>query len=269
MNNIFDIKRFGNYLLYDLRRARNNYGFSMLVVGLLPFIIFITTEFISLIIGNGVIILPDFAKFLSFVIACIIVIFSFGAKAYGELTGKQAGSSFLMLPASIPEKWLSLFLITCVAAPVALFALLFLSDGVLGLFFPNSYGDSVLRTTFTRDLLEGMTTLREEGVYINHFGILVIDWITNILTFTLGAICFKKAKVAKTLLCLFALAMILSTLFAILFGNGTVDPEQFFERFDSPERAISSFNWYLNITYTCTLAILLGGIFYRLRTIKH
>ena len=28
MNNIFDIKRFGNYFLYDLRRAKNNYGLS-------------------------------------------------------------------------------------------------------------------------------------------------------------------------------------------------------------------------------------------------
>ena len=34
MSNIFDINRFWNFLLYDLRRARNNYGISMLLLGL-------------------------------------------------------------------------------------------------------------------------------------------------------------------------------------------------------------------------------------------
>ena len=39
MNNIFDIKRFGQYFLYDLRRAWNNYGLSLLLMGLIPIIL--------------------------------------------------------------------------------------------------------------------------------------------------------------------------------------------------------------------------------------
>ena len=40
MNNIFNFKRFVNYLRFDLRNAKNYYGLSMLVVGLLPVIVF-------------------------------------------------------------------------------------------------------------------------------------------------------------------------------------------------------------------------------------
>ena len=54
MNNVFDFKRFGNYFLYDLRRAKNNYAISLLVIGLLPVALYIITQFFSLITGNGV-----------------------------------------------------------------------------------------------------------------------------------------------------------------------------------------------------------------------
>ena len=48
MNNIFDIKRFGQYFLYDLRRAWNNYGLSLLLMGLIPIILYVVYQLISL-----------------------------------------------------------------------------------------------------------------------------------------------------------------------------------------------------------------------------
>ena len=91
----------------------------------------------------------------------------------------------------------------------------------------------------------------------------------NILTFTLGAICFKRAKVAKTLFCVFALGMLVSLVLAIVAGSGNIDIDLLVDRFDSPARAANAINWYLNITSFGILALLLGGIFYRLRTIQH
>ena len=73
MNNVFDFKRFGNYFLYDLRRAKNNYAISLLVIGLLPVALYIITQFFSLITGNGVAELNDAAKFASICAGIAIV----------------------------------------------------------------------------------------------------------------------------------------------------------------------------------------------------
>ena len=65
MNNVFDFQRFGNYFLYDLRRAKNNYAISLLVIGLLPVALYLITQFFSLISGNGVTELSEVPKFIA------------------------------------------------------------------------------------------------------------------------------------------------------------------------------------------------------------
>ena len=65
MNNIFDIKRFCQYFLYDLRRAWNNYGLSLLLMGLIPIILYVVYQFISLVSGRGTDLMPDPMKFVS------------------------------------------------------------------------------------------------------------------------------------------------------------------------------------------------------------
>lgn len=269
MSNIFDIKRFGNYLLYDLRRAKNNYAVSMLLLGLMPIIVYVVIQFFSLIFGNGVVEFPDEMKYVALGVSATVVILGFGAKVYGQLTEKRAGSDFLMLPASTVEKWVSLFLVTCVAAPVALLVLYFISDGLMGLFFPNSYGTRIFDADFLRGFKDGF--VGDEDFSVNLGAILTLDWMVNILVFTLGAICFKKAKVAKTLLCIFLLGMVLSTVLAIVAGNGyiNIDYDWMMTHFNTPDRAARAVNWYMNIAIFGILALLLGGIYYRIRTIQH
>ena len=266
MSNIFDIKRFWNFFLYDLRRARNNYAVSMLLIGLLPILVFVITEFFSLITGNGITELPNEVKWVALAVGCLVVLLGFGSRVYGLLTEKRAGSDYLMIPASTLEKWLSLLLVNCVAAPIVLFVLYYLSDGIAGLLFPNSYGERIFATIQDARIFD---TMAQEGLIVNFPGIMILNWVINILTFTLGAICFKRAKVAKTLLCVFGLSMVLSTLLAVFAGTGNIDPEWLASHFDSPQRAVSALNWYLNITSFGILALLFGGIYYRLRTIQH
>ena len=264
MNNIFDIKRFGQYFLYDLRRAKNNYGLSLLLMGLIPIILYIVGQLISLISGNGIMELPDAMKIMGIYIVLVVVILGAGTKIYGFVTEKRAGSDFLMLPASTFEKWLSMVLMVCIALPVVLFALLFVSDGLMGLVFPHSYGGRLFDLV-GRDVLDAF---EEEGLSFNIPALTIISWCLNILVFTLGAICFKKGKVGKTILCLMGLATIISTLLVIIFGTSNIDTEQFTAFFDTPEKAVSVFNWSLSIIYTIIFGLLLGGIWYRLRTIK-
>jgi len=266
MNNVFDIKRFWNYFLYDLRRAKNNYGLSLLILGLIPILLYIITQFISLISGNGISDLVDEMKFVSIFSVWIIAIFSAGAKLYGFVTEKRAGSDYLMLPASTLEKWLSLALMVCIVVPAVLCALLFVSDGLMGLLFPNSYGDRIFSQVLDNRLFD---SLGEEGIQFNLPAILFLGWCENILVFTLGALCFKKAKAAKTLLCIMGVSMVLSTLMALFFGTTHIGTEQLEAFFDTPERVVRFLNWTINILYTVIIGGLLGGIYYRLRTLKH
>jgi hypothetical protein len=267
MNNVFDFKRFGNYFLYDLRRAKNNYSISLLVIGLLPVALYIITQFFSLITGNGVTELSDVPKIVAIFAGIAIVMLSAGAKIYGSITEKRAGSDYLMLPASTLEKWLSMVLVVCIVLPVVLFVLLFASDAVMSLFFPNTYGHRLFQMDFARGVFDGLTG--DEGVYFNLPAALFLGWCESMLIFTLGAVCFKKAKVAKTLLCIMGFSMVISPLMFLVFGQTNIDNDWLVEHFSDPDRAVSMINWTLSILYTVVIGGLLAGLYFRLRTLKH
>ncbi|MBQ9659864.1 MAG: hypothetical protein IJV37_01180 [Bacteroidales bacterium] len=266
MNNLFDIKRFGNYFLYDLRRAKNNYGLSLLVIGLTPVMLFVFYLFFALIGSHTIEEMPEELHFLAAFVTVFIVILGAGTKIYGFVTRKRAGSDFLMLPASTFEKWLSMGLIVCIVLPVVFFTLLFGSDSLLSLLFPNAYGASLLSQQWDPGLFEAM---EDSGIYFNLPGVMFLQWCTNILVFTLGAVCFKKNKVAKTLFCIFGVSVVLSTLAMLFFGHAHFGPDWFTERIHDPDRMLNSFNWTLSIIYTVVIGGLLGGLYYRLRTLKH
>ncbi len=267
MNNVFDFKRFGNYFLYDLRRAKNNYSISLLVIGLLPVALYIITQFFSLITGNGVTELSDVPKIVAIFAGIAIVMLSAGARIYGSITEKRAGSDYLMLPASTLEKWLSMVLVICIVLPVVLFVLLFASDAVMSLFFPNTYGDRLFQMDFAQGIFDGMTG--EEGFYFNLPAALFLGWCESMLIFTLGAVCFKKAKIAKTLLCIMVFSMVISPLMLLSFGQTNIDSDWLVEHFSDPDRAVSMINWTLSILYTVVIGGLLAGLYFRLRTLKH
>ncbi len=267
MNNVFDFKRFGNYFLYDLRRAKNNYSISLLVIGLLPVALYIITQFFSLITGNGVTELSDVPKIVAIFAGIAIVMLSAGSRIYGSITEKRAGSDYLMLPASTLEKWLSMVLVVCIVLPVVLFVLLFASDAVMSLFFPNTYGHRLFQMDFARGVFDGLTG--DEGVYFNLPAALFLGWCESMLIFTLGAVCFKKAKVAKTLLCIMGFSMVISPLMFLVFGQTNIDNDWLVEHFSDPDRAVSMINWTLSILYTVVIGGLLAGLYFRLRTLKH
>lgn len=261
MNNIFDIKRFGNYFLYDLRRAKNNYGISLLIMGLTPVLLLVIHVLLSLLSGNGVNPMGDATKEGGIVVILLSVMIGAGVKLYGFLTEKRAGSDFLMFPASTFEKWLSIVLMVCIIIPAVILALLFASDFILSLVLPGLYGGRA----FDQDLVNISQAFETEGVTINYGAIIFISWCQNVLFFTLGAILFKNAKVAKSLLCMMGIGMLLSTILVIIVGH-RVDFDISELSLDFPEKAI---NWAASIWYAVSTGLLLWGIWYRLRTLKH
>ena len=266
MNNIFDFKRFGKYFLYDLRTAKNKYGLSLLILGTLPISTFVIFELFSLIFTQQFASVAMAMKYMQFFAAVVVVLLGAGTKIYGNLTEKKAGSNFLMLPASTFEKWLSMGLIVCFVLPIVLFVLQLGSDALVSFLFPNTYGDRLLALVPMQELKD---TLLENGVRVNWLGIILLEWSEYVLTFTLGAICFKRSKVAKTILCIFAISMVLSTIGMIIVGHNGTFYFNWFDQFDTVTEAVRSLNWTLSIAFTVYVGGLLGGIYYHIRTLKH
>lgn len=266
MNNIFDFTRFGKYFLYDLRNAKNNYGLSLLILGTMPVTLFVAYQLLSLIFTQRIADVNIVTKYMQFAIALTVAILGAGTKLYGNLTEKRAGANFLMIPASSFEKWLSMSLIVCVVLPFVLLALQLCSDAVMAFIFPNSYGNRFFELTALQYVVD---TMEEAGITINLPAIFFLDWCESVLTFTVGAVCFKRSKIAKTILCLFAFSMITSTIAMIFVGNSGTMYIDWFDKFTSPADAARALNWLINIGFIVFVGGLLGGLYYRVRTLKH
>ena len=271
MNNVFSPKRFGKYFCYDLENAWNNFGLSLIVLGLLPAIIFVVFQLFSLIF-NGHFTVSDDAimpmRFLSGIVCVIVGFIVFPTKGYGSITKKRAGSSFLMLPASTFEKWLSMMLVLCLVAPLCLSALYVGSDALMGLIFPNSFGTPIVKIPFNEIISE---IDLPADMHIGYTGIAWGNWASSVLFFLLGAIIFKKGKVGKTILALFALSIIISTGLSLVAGAFMdLESNVFLRMFDEdPEIAVRKIVNFGQISQYVQVVILMGLSYLRLRSIKH
>lgn len=264
MNKIFSFDRFWKYFKYDLVNAKSNFGLSTLILGFLPLMVYIVSNLFSLVFTGrwlpveGSQAFGGVAMGATFIISSIVL----GVKLYGNLTDKKAGSSWIMIPASTFEKFLSMFLIVFIIVPVCLAALLVVSDLILSL-LPGY-------TPVASWINKVVSSMADNGVTVKYLPMIWLMWGQYALAFLLGAIIFKRAKVAKTILWMF----IISTVFGIVFTKilGMTDMAEYFMNGIS-EASISGvqskINWWLNISWIGWVAVLAAGIFWRLKTIKH
>ncbi|MCQ2168004.1 MAG: hypothetical protein MJY69_04980 [Bacteroidales bacterium] len=270
MDNIFNIKRFWHYLLYDLRNARNRYWLSSLILGLIPVSMYVIYELMSVVIAGEWMPYNPVSQWAAFGISFVTVVLNFPVKVYGKLTEKKTGSDWLMIPASAFEKWLSMILIVCIVMPVCIGLMLFGSDAILSAAIPN-YGKSLL--TYFKDVNRMISDSSNGILSINLHPVLFLNWCENILIFTLGAIYFKRSKAAKTILAYFALSMILTPVMMMVVGSDHISSEDIEWMLNgntlTVETFISKVNAAVSIIYILILGGLLGGIFARIKTLKH
>lgn len=279
MNNVFDIKRFGKYFTYDLNNAFGNYGISALVIGLLPLIMLVFSVIFSLVFTGEASAIPHPLKFFLFGITVLVVILSAPTKLYGNLTERRAGTDWLMLPASSFEKFLSMALMLCIVLPLVVFGLFVVCDLLLGWIVP-AYGGSIFKTLKDGISSDSMKMVMEEMPLIGTtaggtLASVFMGWCASILPFGLGAICFKKGKAAKTILCIFAVEILLSILLVILFKGGYENGFELGQRLSdffgnlTAEKAQFWANFLINLMYLVIVGGLLTAIFFRVKTIKH
>lgn len=268
MNGIFSLERFGRYFIHDLRNAKNKYWISLLVLGLMPLTVYLFTILFTFLLewksGSFDLSYGRSCQITALLVALFTCLLNFPVKVYGDLTDRKAGSSWLMLPASIFEKWLSMVLIVTIVLPLCLGALLLGSDALLSLFFGGNGGPIV---SWLSELGRELSDSTDGLLNLPVLPLLFAEWAETILVFLLGAIFFKKAKVSKTFLVLIGLGIVASLIAVAVTGTLQIDDE--YVRNIGEEKFISKFKNLTIIYYIAFDLVMLLLTYLRLRTLKH
>jgi len=267
MSNIFEIRRFCKYFTHDIKSLTTRYGISLAVLSLVPFITYFMMGTIMYLDhqDQGWSVDSASCAATSLAIAFISLMLSAPVKLYGSLTEKKAGSSWILVPASPLEKSLSMVIVSIVVLPLVVFAGNYVSLALLSL-FDHSFTNEL--HTFLSEPLDFTGSV----MYVSGKGIpmLFIGISQSILTFLLGAIVFKKAKPGKTILVCFAISALFLIVFFLIVGNEGFQEDMIDKFFMSisPEKLERAVNLIINFFTVFWYVILLGGIYYRVKTIK-
>ena len=281
MNNSFSTHRFWNYFLFDLKTLRGNIGMMVLLMGLAPIIFYVfymlfgnlfDGDFFSKLLTEQRMKGPSLgARIGVFVAVTFIFSILFPSRAYGFITEKKAGSSWLLLPASRSEKFISMLLCTLVAVPAVFFLLYFCSDWFV-CFFYRTCGYPLLTMNLNGE--NGLFSFIGDGPVLvaNGFWILYVFVAQNIAAFLLGGLLFRKWKVVGTIAALFGLNTLATVFMSMLIGN--VDFEHLGEKIAQWVCThADSINFWLNGLINLKVGLILAacgvGIWFRLKSIKH
>lgn len=293
-NEIFNFHRFGKYFASDLKTCGANYGLSLLALTVLAPV---ATE----LVFAGFSLLLDLSwhgaglglRVGVFAIAMLCMIVTMPVKCYGKLTDKQYGAFWLMLPASLLEKFISMLLICSIIVP-ALGLGMYLGMDALICAIDHTCNQSIVAGAF--DLMDEITTLKmnmggvevdvpKESIMAVENGSRFIRQITNpwlyvdeilcvSLPFLLGAICFKKGKTVKTFLAMAAFSMALS-MFATPLMLSVMDKYTMAASEEDAMRMMFESGFYNNLIWIDIVSdtLLYGGIlvaiWFRIQTLKH
>lgn len=273
MKDIFNITRFGKYFASDFRASISRYGLSFLIVSLMGLVIYAGTIIMGLMF-NGTWEGPSiYFRTATFAICTVVLVLTMPSKIYGHITEKRAGTTWLMIPASIFEKFLSMILISGIIVP-ALFTIVYLGTDALLCVLDQTCGTSIChigkdiagyRNEIPTEVMSAIGGLFTPYSYID-------DIVGYVLIFLLGTVCFKNAKVAKTILFIIVLSMAMSIIgtpfiysyIEELGNNPTISLEEFL-----------STSWVGNLSLidtiydTAVIVIAAACIFFRLKTMKH
>ena len=163
-----------------------------------------------------------------------------------------------------------MLLVCCVALPLCFGALFIGVDGIMSLIV-KGYPSSAIN--FLIDFKGTLSDFANDNsimdLHIDYSWLLVLGWFDSILIYLLGAIFFKKSKIAKTILVLFAFGMVVSVFMGSWIQSG-------YSFGITSDMDLSEINLWLDkmnaFTYSYYIAIFVvvnALIYLRIKTIKH
>ncbi len=269
MNNTFNFRRFGKYYVSDLRGVFNDNWLTVLLTALGGVMAYLFCGTIQLIADGAWGSYGLIGRFVTFLVLFVILLIIAPAKEYGVLTEKRRGSFYLLLPASPFEKTLSMILNVVILTPLAFLAIALSADALLCLVDPGC-GTTLASEIFSgSELVEGFNEMTDYGTGLRSGDLLwsgVMNVITYSLVYLIGALYFKKSKVAKTILSLIGL-MLVFILFACLAVS--VDSDWLTEFAEDPDMSLSQIRTVGYVVNTVIILALCAWTYLRVKTLKH
>ncbi len=287
---MFNFDRFGKYFASDIRTCTANYGLSLITLSILSLLaLYVFHIAFNLILGNGWDGPGAGLRFFTFGVVMFCLVITMPVKCYGKLTEKQYGSQWLMVPASKPEKFLSMILLSCIVVPV-IGGLLYLGMDALVCSVDSTCGNSLFRWAFDLEsrineifVAEQITAEPEFELVMNFLNQIKSPWlyiddsIQMALPFLLGALCFKSGKTVKTFLAIAAASTIVSIICSPLMTDWTKTMMDMNVDGNNVIYADTLFNsWFFRnialvdtISDTVTNIALMAAIYFRIKTLKH
>ena len=109
-SDIFDFKRFGNYVLTDGKSCVNRFGLDVLTMSLVGLGFYLFVCIMHLFGWMEYYHYNHVTSIGLMVLLFIAIVLSIGSKCYGYVTDKQAGSLYTLIPVSALEKTLSILI---------------------------------------------------------------------------------------------------------------------------------------------------------------
>lgn len=278
---IFDFKRFGKYLLADFKSCISKYGTNMIILSFCGIAVWLVAKLFILLFTKswtgGESLLPGLRTLLWFTVLFVTML-TVPSKCYGHLTDRSAGSKFLMLPASTLEKTASM-IINSIVIFAGVLLLFCCTDAIICFIDPNCGKNLFQRQGLVYLLTEGMKEFELDGFSTNGWNFAFVSgFLKDILIFLLGALIFKKNKVAKTLgvmlLISTAFSLILTPLSISIFGDMVTNAN--LNDAEVLARMKDQFDWFydygITISIVWTSIVNLGlmvAVYFRVKTIKH
>lgn len=270
MNDVFNFKRFGKYLGAEISRYAAEYGLSLLILCLLGLIIYVIHGFFGIMSGSGWRSLGIGWRIASFSCSMLIIVCSMPIRCYGGLTEKHSGSSWLLVPASTMEKFLSMLLVCIILIPVSFLVSFLCIDWLLCRLDPGCGISLISWKHNTLGILHGLPVMD-----ISDFAVLGAmegisasfdDMLKGLLLFLLGGIFFKEHKIAKTILSLIAIGIAVSIFWASAVAVIIRDVNDVVQAISEN---IENLKW-LSASLDCLECVVMAAAIYlRVRTLKH
>ena len=273
MNNTFNIKRFGNVVRRDGMSYFQNFGWTLIVLWVLPVIMWFLTYISMETFDTGVISNRDTKISILMWLSLMIV----PSRLYKNYNDSRKGVILAMTPASSLEKFLSMILYCVVITPIvyligALFidTILALKPGTnpyegfifkdfKGLLLPDlvHVGDDEMNRQFAEHILD------KNRILIN---IIQFLYVSSIFMFT--NMLFKKRKLSKTIGILTLIGIILTILIVRIASD--IDVE-FLDDYTDDEisvfvnNVVDNFYSIMFCIYATLSAVLLYFTYYKIK----
>lgn len=252
MDNTFNFKRFGKYFASDLTRLFSENWLKVLCFGLIPVFALILSFMFSLFDPGEYTYIDFDSRVLWLTITTGIFTIWIPSAFYGYVTDRRSGSNYTLIPASCLEKTVSMIINAAVIAPAAFLAI---------------YGVSDLLTTLVAGLPSSNSLMLKMPTWYPIDGFRVYSLVSiHVMTlyFILGAVFFRKGKIAKTILVQFGLGVLLLFIaMTILTRVNEETPEIMYGLDEKAGHAL------MIIQYAVQMIVLYTLIYFRIKKIQY